>query len=249
MDKTGENYNWSFGYIRSSDGEILEIGSRDGLDCVDDTECPDGGKCKSSTVDDLPALTYPGNIKGVIAGYCVGGPGQGESCKVDNDCAGWGYCYNVLKEFMFFYDQGQCSSSGILCQVDKDCPAISETCNRLKDSIGIRIYQNGEHLSPSAWYEKYLNNPGNYSTEMVDGYKAISSGRTHYINFAVDTNPFGGHSIYTNMFLLSFTDDYQPLTLSIDDQLLANLKFNINSIDDARTCINGTSGGSGAVEA
>lgn len=34
MDKVGENYNWSFGYIINSDGEILEIGSRDGLDAV-----------------------------------------------------------------------------------------------------------------------------------------------------------------------------------------------------------------------
>lgn len=224
-----------------SDYNYCQGGADDGLSCQSGDDC-DGGSCLDSTSDDLLALAYPGNIRGRTSGYCLGGPDNGQSCLDDNACL-FGHCYNVLKEFFFLYDDGSgasgwCSLTGLLCSTDSDCQP-DEICQTNNDSIGIRAYSNGEHLSPSSWYQKYANQPGGYSTTQVDGYEAIASGRTTYINMAVDNPPLGSSPIYTNMFLLSYTDNFEPVTLNIHDQLLDNLKFNINGIDNAKMCTGG----------
>ena len=57
----------------------------------------------------------------------------------------------------------------------------------------------------------------------------------------MDTQPADGHQIYTDMFLVSHTDNANPTVLDIYDQLLDNLKFNTSNtdtkiIDDVRLC-------------
>lgn len=210
-------------------------GDNDGQTCQSNADCP-GGSCVDFTADDLPAPADGDPfIKSAQPGYCVGGSQHGQSCDWDSDCTG-GYCYNVLKEYMFTFQQGRCLQHGTACSLDEDCPG-NDICEDINDLIGIRVYNNGEHLSPAAWYQKYANQPGNYSAgKLYDGYQAIVSGRTTYINAAVDTQPTDGHQIYTDMFLVSHTDNANSAVLDIYDQLLNNLKFNTNGIDDVRIC-------------
>ncbi len=212
-------------------------GKNDGQSCQSDADCPGyGARCADFTEDDLPAPADGDPvIKSAQPGYCVGGSQHGQSCHWDSDCAG-GYCSNVLKEYMFTFQQGRCVQHGTICSVDNDCPA-DDICENINDLIGIRVYNNGEHLSPAAWYQKYANQPGNYSAgKLYDGYQSVVSGRTTYINAAVDNQPTNGHQIYTDMFLVSHTDHSSSAVSDIYQQLLDNLRFNTNGIDDVRLC-------------
>ncbi len=211
-------------------------GDNNGMQCTDNADCP-AGRCADFTEDDLPA---PDNglpvIKSSQEGYCVGGSNHGQTCNNSSQCANGGYCYNVLKEYIYNFNQGRCDKNGNLCRSDEDCVLDEESCTPIHDLIGIRIYNNDEHLSPGSWYEKYANKPGSYSIKEHNNYEAIESGRTTYIGMAVDSNPDGAHNIYTDMFLMSYNDNYNANTLNIYDQLLANLKFNTNGITDVRIC-------------
>ncbi len=232
LDMTFSTY-----YCRDAghDKDFCLGGSNDGQLCQSDQDCP-GGRCADYTEDDLPAPADGDPlIKSSQSGYCVGGSQHGQLCNNDSDC-GEGYCYNVLKEYMFTFQQGRCAQHGTVCSNDTDCPG-EDSCVQLNDLVGIRVYNNGEHLSPAAWYQKYANQPGSYSTgQTYDDYQSIVSGRTTYINAAVDTQPNGAHNIYTDMFLFSHTADANQATLNIYQQFLDNLKFNINGISDLRVC-------------
>ena len=100
------------------------------------------------------------------------------------------------------------------------------------DAIGLKVYQNLTHLSPLSWY----NNHGFFGTPQkttIDGYEAMKEGRTAYIN-ASNTG-----SMYTNMFVLSHTQNGSSEIVNIYNQILDNLKFNTN-LTNLRVCkING----------
>ena len=226
--------------------------------------CRDYGD-EAITADDLPAIDY--TIKGVAAGYCVGGAKNGQSCPDTTDinvnsCGSGSYCYNVLKDFLFTFPEKFCEGTNNACKFDTDCSLGikclaannvhwcggankicttdddclgDDQCEKNIDSIGVRVYNNNEHLSPPAWYEKYAHNPGSYSRKEIDSYEAIVSGRTNYVGFATDK----GSGIYTDMFLISHSDNYQAVTLNIYDQLIKNLKFNAGYVDNVRACTNG----------
>ncbi len=208
-------------------------GDNNNASCTSDDDCLNG-RCAAATEDDLPAVESL-VIKGKQQGFCVGGSNHGDACSADTDCSGIGYCSNVLKEYMYNFNQNLCLQSNTACNTDEDCPD-GDTCHDINDSIGIRIYNNTEHLSPSAWYQKYANQPGSFTTKLYDGYEAINSGRTTYINMAVDSGTLKNSPIYTDMFLMSYTDNYDNTTLNIHDQLLDHLTFNINGVDDLRIC-------------
>ncbi len=208
-------------------------GDNNNNNCTSNNDCPNG-RCADATEDDLPVPTSL-VIKGEQQGFCVGGSNHGDACFADSDCSGISYCSNVLKEYMYNFNQNLCLQSNTECNNDEDCPN-GDTCQDINDSIGIRIYNNAEHLSPSAWYQKYANQPGSFTTKEYDGYNAINSGRTTYINMAVDSGTLKSSPIYTDMFLMSYTDDYAASTLNIHDQLLDYLTFNINGVDDVRLC-------------
>jgi len=210
-------------------------GTNNNATCTLNTDCPDG-TCVAATADDLPVPAAANLvIKGEQQGFCVGGSEHGQQCSSTNPCADLGYCYNTLKEYMYNFDQDLCLQAGTACLADTDCPT-GDSCQTINDSIGIRIYNNQEHLSPASWYQKYANQPGSFTTKSYDGYEAIASGRTTYIGMAVDNLPLRSVPIYTDMFLMSYTDNYDATTLNIHDQLLNNLTFNINGVDDVRIC-------------
>lgn len=95
------------------------------------------------------------------------------------------------------------------------------------EAIGIRVMQNPEKLSPYAWYYKNVPNPGQPQPLYVNGYPAIQEGRTVYV---AATNRVGD-GLYSNIYLISYSEGASPETINIFNQLLENWDFNIN-IDD-----------------
>jgi len=105
------------------------------------------------------------------------------------------------------------------------------------DLVGLMVYDNFDHLTPSEWYPANVSNPGSPVTLSIDGYRALRDGRTVYVNAAnVD---FGQGMIkkntpdlYSNIFLISYNDNAAPETLNIAGQLVQNWKFNTNVRDN-----------------
>jgi len=96
------------------------------------------------------------------------------------------------------------------------------------DAIGIRIYENLSHLSPSRWYQYNVTNPGSPSSTTVDGYEAVRDGTTVYVaatNLVENPPPA---TIYGNIYLLSYNADADANTRNIYNQMLAYWTFNTN---------------------
>ncbi|KKS41490.1 MAG: hypothetical protein UV02_C0026G0004 [Candidatus Kuenenbacteria bacterium GW2011_GWA2_42_15] len=206
--------------------------------------CRDYGQVDSK-VDDLPALIAP-KVKGAQSGYCVGGNKHGLPCVKDSECVAPGHCYNALKDFLFLMTdetKKKCSVSNSDCLAAADCPA-SETCLTNSDSLGIRVYNNSEHLSPAAWSAKYEAKPATGAPAQLDGYESQTAGRTTYVNIAIDRGDPDG--IFTNMFLASYTDNAQAATTEIYRQLIENIIFNSNGITNNRACIDDATNPTGA---
>jgi len=241
-------------------------GDNDGGVCNSASDCPDGSCEFISKDDDLPALQYEPLIKGKQSGVCIGGSKHGEICLSDNDCGeGIGHCDNMMKYIRFGLvdDNGnsvkECAQSGIMCVEALDCPISGEACVDSGDVIAISIYNNNEHLSPAAWYSKYGSQGAAAGSGVeVDGYESVTAGQSVYINVAVDrkTNPSNDptkeHNIFTDIFVLSYSDKAEPgsgddiisggalvETEAIYRQLVRNIRFNINGIDNVRMCDDG----------
>jgi len=243
----GSCYDMTFSTFYCRDAgqteKYCQNGSLAGEECAGDSDCNTTSttsyKCAEPTADDLPALIP--NIKGVQSGSCIGGPDHGKkTCTNDSDCSGGGVCYNTLKDYLFLIDNSnkKCSVSNSNCSTDTDCP-VAEKCTENTDSLGIRIYNNGDHLSPPAWARKYENNPASGGTATVDGYESMTAGRTTYVNMAVNSDPAG---LFTNMFLLSHTNNPKAATAAIYNQLLKNISFS-TSVSNNRVCTNSSMAG------
>jgi len=118
------------------------------------------------------------------------------------------------------------------------------------DAIATRVIPNPDRLSPLRWYQANIKNQGSPQAMQVDGYEAVRDGRTVYVNAAnIDLNnkycsnnqttsclsdsdcAVGGVCLpkfYTNIYLLSFSQDVEPATEDIFSQLLSHWKFNTN---------------------
>jgi|GEM_PF-1664841 len=101
------------------------------------------------------------------------------------------------------------------------------------DLIGLMVYDNFDHLTPSQWYQANVSNPGSPGTLAVDGYQAIRDGRTIYVNAANADYGAGPNrrlypNLYSDVFLVSYNDNAAPETINIDNQLIQNWQFNIN---------------------
>lgn len=94
----------------------------------------------------------------------------------------------------------------------------------VNDAIGVMVYTNKNHYSPSKWYQEEVENPGGPSLIQIDGYEAVVDGRTVYV---AATN-FGGSDYYTNIYLISYNQDANAETIEIFNQLLDNWHFNTN---------------------
>jgi cysteine-rich repeat protein len=143
----------------------------------------------------------------------------------------------LLREYFFFPQGNYCSLSLTPCGGAFGlCPAGAGECRRTPDAIGIRIYENADHLSLVDWYQAQGLTFGAPASLEVDGYPAIRDGRTVYVMAANDTR--GGSTLYTNVYLISYSEGANPDTIEIYNQLLANLRFNTNLIN-SRLCKQG----------
>lgn len=131
--------------------------------------------------------------------------------------------------------------SGVLREYlfTKTNPALAE------DAIGVRVFANPDRLSPGRWYEKYAPNPvsdyriinaGVGSTSDNPGYEAVSVGRTVYIAAANHSQTDAGvnQGLYTNIYLISYTDKASQATKSIFEEMVQDWLFNSNIHDSAQ---------------
>jgi len=103
-----------------------------------------------------------------------------------------------------------------------------------KDAIGLRIASNPLHLSPKEWY-RAKGFRGSTEELQVDGYEAIRDGRTVYISAMSTDGP--GEPMYSNIYIISYNDDAEPVTREIYDALLETMTFNTNLQQDiAEAC-------------
>ncbi len=100
------------------------------------------------------------------------------------------------------------------------------------DTIAIRIVPNPNHYSISRWYENqgFFGSPQALS---VDGYEAIRDGRTVYVNAA----NVSGNTIYTNIYIISYSQEPSEKTIDILGQVVSHWSFNDGLVDDeAASC-------------
>ncbi|MBI2411337.1 MAG: Ig-like domain-containing protein [Candidatus Kerfeldbacteria bacterium] len=88
--------------------------------------------------------------------------------------------------------------------------------------VGIRVYPNTEDLTPDQWYAQNVPNPGEVSSLQVNGYEAVQDGLSYYV---AASNVLDG-TIYNNIYLFTFSDE--ETLLKIADQLINNVRFNMN---------------------
>ncbi|MBD3248215.1 VWA domain-containing protein [Candidatus Falkowbacteria bacterium] len=107
-------------------------------------------------------------------------------------------------------------------------PALAQTS--VSDAIAIRIIPNPEHYSPGMWYQKQ-GFAGDLEYLTVDGYEAVRQGQTVYVNVANVV----GSNVYTNIYLISYTEESTPETSRIFDEILDHWRFNTN-MTETGTC-------------
>jgi cysteine-rich repeat protein len=99
---------------------------------------------------------------------------------------------------------------------------------KIGDALGIRVAKNAEHYSPMAWFAKqgFRGSPAEVE---VDGFKGVQDGRTVYIN--AFNNPEGTSSYFTNVYILSHTQNAGTDTQEIHNQIYENIGFGSNIQD------------------
>ncbi len=106
--------------------------------------------------------------------------------------------------------------------------------DQAKDAIGLRIMDNPRHLSIADWYAS-RGFTGKPAPLTVDGYPALREGRTVYISAVSTDGP--GYPLYSNVYILSYSDNATPVTRQIFDALVQSMSFNTNLTQDiSGTC-------------
>lgn len=102
------------------------------------------------------------------------------------------------------------------------------------DAIAIQIRPNPQHYSALRWYIEDQQFTGSPQVLKVDGYEAIRDGRTVYVN----AGNYEGTVFYSNIYLLSYSQDSDPGTSDVFAQMLKHWTFNTNLIApaDSGTC-------------
>ncbi|MDZ4229901.1 MAG: hypothetical protein U1C53_02065, partial [Candidatus Veblenbacteria bacterium] len=138
-------------------------------------------------------------------------------------------------DFRLMYCRGQTGSPDLLPELlvsgnDRN-PATNNGLMReyffkhptLDEAIGLRIYRNSDHLSPQAWYatrgDITLGAPSPFT---VDGYQAVRDAQTAYVGAVAKLSS----NLYTNMYVLSFSQGASAETVSIFNQLVNQWLFN-----------------------
>ncbi len=105
------------------------------------------------------------------------------------------------------------------------------TNDKNADAIGIQVFANPKHLSPTDWYSLSKANGGqgfigSTQSVKVDGYNAITDGNNIYVdalNYSAVTK-----NIYSTIYLFSINANADASTRKVFEQLLTNLNFNSN---------------------
>ncbi len=120
----------------------------------------------------------------------------------------------ILREYLFTYESNL-----------SNCPDGPQSAGApwLNDAFGLRVSSNEKHVSIGDWYfgRGFRGNP---TPKAVDGYGALSEGRTTYVSAAF--RKASSQKLYTNSYILSYSDNSAPETSAIYDQILANVDFN-----------------------
>jgi len=106
----------------------------------------------------------------------------------------------------------------------------SQAATTSPDAIAIRVIPNSDHYSPLAWYKKNIKVQGSPQNLLVDGYEAVRDGRTVYVNAA----NISGNDFYTNIYIISYNQEAEDLTIDIFGQILAHWKFNAGETDPGK---------------
>ena len=118
------------------------------------------------------------------------------------------------------------------------------TNSKNNDAIGVQILSNPNHLSARQWFEIGQGFVAKSALQdvLVDDYDAVSDGNNVYVN-ALNFNPSAPNSnagnLYTNTYLLSINPDASDETKKVFDQIIKNIKFNINLTNDKRCIVPG----------
>lgn len=167
------------------------------------------------------ASELPGGYMNMTFSYCRD---QGESSDKTDDLpkvtpviAPVSPASDVLKEYLFEVEDG----SG--------------------DAIGVRVLSNADYLSPKAWYES-KGFTGSPSSTTVDGFEAVTDGRTTYVAAA----NVSGTSMYSNIIAVSYNESASEETQAIYAGMLASATFlhnvaNVafcytNGVENTNTC-------------
>ena len=111
-------------------------------------------------------------------------------------------------------------------------PGLVSSSSVSPDAIATRVIPNPEHLGPLSWYRANIKNQGSPQSMYVDGYEAVRDGRTVYANVAnIDSS---NNKFYTNIYLISFSQDVEQATQDIFGQMLIHWKFNVNLGDEQK---------------
>ena len=147
----------------------------------------------------------------------------------------------ILKEFFFTFKTR--TDSGLLTR-----DTSGRTLPENRDSLGIRVYPNPDHLSALEWYNEQVRlgrfSRGAPAPTTVGGYDAVQDGRTYYIN-AISSDhtrsapPASTNRLFTNIYVFSFSDKPSVGTTNIVQQLIKNFTFNVN-LENPRVCGRGS---------
>jgi len=197
------------------------------------------------------------SVLGVCMVPIIEGPlARGGSCRNDDDCPGRGWCDYSGETLPYFADPDQYHFATMYCR-DREVGLLPDMEVNLveripgvlqdylltyvtpdpeaswaRDGIGFRIMPNPDHLSAEEWY-RAQGFGGDPEPILVDGYSAVRVGRSVYINAA---NKFGDPALYTNVYILSYSDGAHEITQNIYNQLLQNLIFNYDNVTNERVC-------------
>ena len=108
------------------------------------------------------------------------------------------------------------------------------------DALAIRVIPNPKHYSALHWYQTQ-GFSGSPQSLTIDGFEAVRDGRTVYVNAAnIDdkgTPSPSDDEFYTNIYLLSYSQEAESATVDIFSQILSHWKFNINMPDSGECAI------------
>jgi len=143
----------------------------------------------------------------------------------------------MIQREYFFIGQEVCSDDATKgCRPEDGGPSVcgAAACIPSDDAIGIRIIGNLDHQSPRLWFAKTFptNSDTTKQNGTVDGYEALTVGRTTYVNSA---NVSG--NIYSNIYAISYSENASAATQQIYDQIVSNFLFNTNLTASDKTMV------------